>query len=255
MLHCPRAGGRSRLRLTMKLISSWMVLAALVALAPVTLCVAAGEEEGVALAIIYDTSGSMKETVLDKNGAKTPKYLIANRALVEIARQIQTFATNTASGSPRKVNTGLFIFSGNGAKEALKFGPFDAAAIQQWANNFSNPNGNTPLGKSLETASQAVLNSPLSRKHVLVITDGMNTSGPSPAGVMPKLKQQAEEKHTALSVHFVAFDVEAKVFDPVKKLGATVVGAADEKQLNTQLEFIMQRKILLEEEETPKKKE
>jgi len=53
-----------------------------------------------------------------------------------------------------------------------------------------------------------------------------------------------------LSVHFVAFDVDAKVFDPVKKLGATVVGALDETQLNAQLSFILQKKILLEEEET-----
>jgi len=71
---------------------------------------------------------------------------------------------------------------------------------------------------------------------------------------MPKLKEQAAQKQSAFSVHFVAFDVDAKVFDPVKKLGATVVGAADEKQLNTQLEFILQRKILLEEEEPPVKK-
>ena len=71
--------------------------------------------------------------------------------------------------------------------------------------------------------------------------------------VIPKLKQQAEQNHTSLSVHFVAFDVDAKVFDPVKKLGATVVGAADEKQLNGQLEFILQKKILLEEEEPSKK--
>jgi hypothetical protein len=49
----------------------------------------------------------------------------------------------------------------------------------------------------------------------------------------------------------VAFDVNAKVFDSVKKLGATVVGAADEKQLNSQLDFILQHKILLEEEEKP----
>ena len=50
-----------------------------------------------------------------------------------------------------------------------------------------------------------------------------------------------------------AFDVDAKVFDPVKKLGATVVGAADETQLNNQLQFILQKKILLEEEEPAKK--
>lgn len=82
----------------------------------------------------------------------------------------------------------------------------------------------------------------------------MNTAGPTPAAVMPKLKQQAEEKQMSVSVHFVAFDVDAKVFDSVKKLGATVVGASDEKQLNTQLEYILQRKILLEEEEPVKKK-
>jgi von Willebrand factor type A domain-containing protein len=237
----------------MKSVSSF-ALAVLVVIAPGAICLGATPEEGVALAIIYDTSGSMKENVRDKSGNPAPKYVIANRALASIARQIQAFATNTASGSPRKVHAGLFIFSGMGAKEALKFGPFDATAIQEWAQTFSNPNGNTPLGKSLETAAQAVLNSPLSRKHVLVITDGINTSGPTPAVIMPKLKQLAEDKHAALSVHFVAFDVDAKVFDPVKKLGATVVGAADEKQLGTQLEFIMQRKILLEEEEAPKKK-
>jgi len=51
----------------------------------------------------------------------------------------------------------------------------------------------------------------------------------------------------------VAFDVDAKVFAAVKKQGATVVGAADEKQLDAQLQFILQKKILLEEEEPPKK--
>ncbi len=56
-----------------------------------------------------------------------------------------------------------------------------------------------------------------------------------------------------MSVHFVAFDVDAKLFNPVKKLGATVVSATDEKQLNTQLEYILQRKILLEEEEPVKR--
>ena len=63
----------------------------------------------------------------------------------------------------------------------------------------------------------------------------------------------ASSKGTVLSAHFVAFNVDAKVFDSVKKQGATVVGAADEKQLNSQLEFIMQKKILLEEEEPAKK--
>jgi hypothetical protein len=89
---------------------------------------------------------------------------------------------------------------------------------------------------------------------VLIITDGLNTEGPAPEVVMPGVKRQAEQKHATLSVHFVAFDVAAQQFAPIKKLGATVVGAADEKQLDTQLEYILQRKILLEEEEPVKKK-
>ena len=213
----------------------------------------AAQEEGVALAIVYDTSGSMKEQVRDRNGKLSPKYVIANRALEAISKRIQTFAANTATGGPRAIHAGLFVFDGTGAKQAVKFGPFEASTFQRWAQNFSAPEGGTPLGNALTAASHTVLNSGLPRMHVLVITDGMNTVGPDPAAVLPRLNQLAAQKQNRLSVHFVAFDVDANVFDPLKKLGATVVGAADEKQLNTQLEFILQRKILLEDEEPPKK--
>ncbi len=240
--------------LGMKTVPFIAVLLALITAAVWPLTGAAAEAEGVALAIVYDTSGSMKETVQDANGRATAKYVIANRALASIAKQIQNFATNS-SDTPKKIEAGLFVFSGSGAREAIPFGDFDAVKIQDWARRFSNPSGNTPLGNALETASQAVLKSPLKRKHVLVITDGQNTTGPQPAAVMPKVQQQAQSQQAAVSVHFVAFDVDAKLFEPVKKLGATVVGAANEAQLNSQLQYILQRKILLEEEEPPKKKE
>jgi hypothetical protein len=242
-----------RLRLKTNIILPLAVISALVALGLGQTCRAA-DEEGVALAIIYDTSGSMQQTVRDSSGHSSPKYIIANRALAAVAKQIEAFATNTASGTARKVSAGLFVFNGNTAREAVKFGPFDAAALEDFARSFASPNGNTPLGNALSVAARAVLNSPLSRKHVLIITDGINTEGPTPAVVMPRLKKQMDEKHATLSVHFVAFDVAAKEFDGVKQLGATVVGAADEKQLNTQLEYILQSKILLEEEEPGKTK-
>jgi hypothetical protein len=232
----------------MKIILSLAVVAALMALGQCTTCNAA-EEDGVALAIIYDTSGSMHDAVRDHTGKRAPKYVIANRALTAVAKQIQAYAASNPGGAPRKVEAGLFVFTRDGAREAVKFGPFDAAALEEFARNFSTPSGGTPLGNALSVAARKVLRSPLPHKHVLIITDGMNTVGPAPAAVMPRLKQQAEEKQTTLSVHFVAFDVDAKVFDGVKKLGATVVGASDEQQLNTQLEYILQRKILLEEEE------
>ena len=215
---------------------------------------ASAADEGVAVAIVYDTSGSMKEPVKDEVGKFSPKYLIANRALVAIASRLQTFVTNRAGGSPRKIYSGLFVFQKDGPYAAIPFGPFNATALTAWAQGFSAPNGGTPLGNTLNTAGQAVLNSSLTHKHVLVITDGMNTIGPDPAAALAKLQQEAAQKATSVAVHFVAFDVDAKVFAGVKKLGATVVGAANESQLNTQLEFILEKKILLEAEEPPTKK-
>ena len=74
----------------------------------------------------------------------------------------------------------------------------------------------------------------------------------NPPWSCPGIQKDAQAKQTSLSVHFVAFDVAASTFDAVKKQGATVVGAEDEKQLNSQLNYILQEKILLEDEE-PKK--
>jgi len=216
-------------------------------------CGAAAGEEGVALGIVYDTSGSMKQPVPDGNGKMSPKYIIARRALEEVVKQLQTFATNAASG-PRKIEVGLFVFNGSGVNELVKFGRFDPKDPGRWTKNLPPPTSGTPLGNALTQAGQAVLNSKLAHKHVLVLTDGVNTVGPSPAATMPRLKKQAEQEQASISVHFVAFDVAASVFAPLKKLGATVVGASDEKQLNAQLEFILQRKILLEDEELPVKK-
>src|SRR4051812_13396948 len=132
-------------------------------------------EEGVALAIVYDTSGSMQDNVPGPGGKYAPKYLIANKALTEIIRKVSAYQTNTPSGVPRKIEAGLFVFQGNGAREAVKFGPFDAKAMQAWVGRFSNPAGSTPLGNSISTAGTAVLGSGMSHKHIVVITDGVNT--------------------------------------------------------------------------------
>ena len=239
-------------RFPMKAKQFKAVLAGGLVLAAAAGAMRAAETEGVALAVVYDTSGSMKETVTDSTGRKSPKYLIANRALDGITRQLQAFITNTTAG-PRQVSAALIVFANEGAREAVPFGPFDAAAFQNWGRTFKQPDGGTPLGRALTKASEVVLASSLPRKHVLIITDGMNTIGPDPASVLPGIRQKAAQKGAAVSVHFVAFDVDAKEFAGVKKIEANVVSAANESQLNTQLQFILQKKILLEDEEPPTK--
>jgi hypothetical protein len=228
----------------------------LLALWPILLAgtspLAAAEQDGVALAVVYDTSGSMRDPVKDKAGKETSKYLVANRALLGVTSQLEAFLSASNAASPRVCHAALFVFQGEDARQAVPFGPFNPAAFQDFARRFSSPNGNTPLGKALEAAAKTVLQSPFPRKHVLVITDGINTAGPEPATVLARLQSQPQTKQTPFAVHLVAFDVDAKVFVPLKRLGATVVAASDERQLDSQLEFILQKKILLEEEEPGK---
>ena len=209
----------------------------------------AAAEEGIALAIVYDTSGSMKESVATQGGKYAPKYVVANKALGRIIDQISRFATNAPSGSPRKIETGLFIFRDTGASEAVKFGVFDPQSLRNWVSRFTTPQGSTPLGNSIATAWKTVERSSLSHKHIVVLTDGVNTSGPQPEELLPRLKAEAKQRNADVALHFVAFDVDAKVFAPMKKLGATIVGASNEEQLNAQLGFIFEKKILLEDEE------
>ncbi len=229
------------------------ILLALMLMCSVAMPVIA-EEDGVAIAIVYDTSGSMRQTVMDGTGKAAPKYQIANRALIAIANRIQAFSASGNTGSPRKIQAGLFVFKNGEPSAAVSFGVFQVAALTKWANGFSAPDGGTPLGESLSAAGKAVLGSGLTRKHVLIITDGMNTIGPGPDSTLAKLQREAARNQLHVDVHFVAFDVDDKVFEGVKQLGATVVGASNESQLHAQLGYILEKKILLEDEELPKQK-
>jgi hypothetical protein len=210
----------------------------------------AGPAEGVALVIVYDTSGSMLQSVPDAGGKPAPKHVVAHRALGAVVDRLQAVASG--SGTSRvPLEAGLIIFRGTATPFAIKFGAFDPDVFRKWLKNPAKCEAGTPLGSAVQLAGETVLRAPAARKHVLVITDGENTQGRDPARTIPEVQKDAEFRQARVSFHFVAFDVNAKVFDVVKKLGATVVGAADEKQLNSQLEFILEKKILLEDEEVP----
>jgi hypothetical protein len=214
----------------------------------------AAEEEGVAVAILYDASGSMRDSVRDSNGKFAPKYVIAKRALGSIVKRLQAYVASASPGSPRALSAGLYVFSGTEARPVVPLAPFDSKKADTWINRLPPPGNGTPIGNALESAAQALLKSNLSRKHILVITDGENTFGPKPESVLPGLKDQASRQSTGLNVNFVAFDVDARVFEPLKKLGVKVAGAANESQLNLQLQTILEKEILLEDAEPPQKK-
>src|SRR4029453_15156432 len=85
------------LSLKMKLIQWIMVPTAVAFLSAGATPVSPAEGDGGATAICYDRPRKKKQPVNDETGKPTPKYLIANRALIAIANRIQTFATNSAA--------------------------------------------------------------------------------------------------------------------------------------------------------------
>jgi len=243
------SGGRALLRLLVLLL---LVISS-APVAPGDERPAAPPEEGIALAIVYDTSGSMTDPVPDGGGGRAPKYVIANRALDQIVDRLQAYVASAPPDAPRRIEAGLFVFKDSSAVPAVRFGPFDPEALRAWRKRAAKPDGPTPLGQAVSLAGQAVLSSRLTHKHVLVLTDGVNTVGPEPAGELSRLKDTASRSGKTLSAHFVAFDIDADRFNALRALGATVVGAADARQLDQQFEYILERKILLEDEEPPAK--
>ncbi len=207
---------------------------------------AEAEAESVALAIVYDTSGSMRDPVRLQAGGSSPKHVIAERALANVVERLRMFI---ATGHP--LSFGVYTFSHNTAHVLSPFAPFNSAGGAALLKRLPEPGGGTPLGDTVQRAADDVLRSKATRKHVLVITDGINTVGPDPSAVLPKIAARAAQQATTVSFHFVAFDVDANRFAAVKKHGATVVGAADEAQLGEQLTLILEKKILLEEEVPP----
>lgn len=207
---------------------------------------ALGQTPEVALAIVYDTSGSMRDAVRAVAGRGAPKYVIGNRALLAVIERLAAFRGNETKESASKIEVGLFVFDGKSARAAVRLGMFDAVELRCWAKSFIAPDGPTPLGPAVQLAADALRDRTAARRHVLVITDGENTAGPDPATVIRNLNQITAQSGGNISFHFIAFDVNANVFKAIKDLGATVVSAADEKELNNQLEFILEEKILLE---------
>src|SRR5262245_32159461 len=100
--------GRENIGMSGHVIRLIVMWAALGALSLPGVISAAGEDEGVAVAIVYDTSGSMRESVRTTRGTQAPKYKIANHALAAIVDRMEHFATNNPSGTgPRTIYSGL----------------------------------------------------------------------------------------------------------------------------------------------------
>lgn len=203
-------------------------------------------KEGIAVAILVDTSGSMKEAVAASDGSKKPKMDIARSAVLAVIRQVEGFARDSSNAS-KPIMLGLHEFSGRSGDHArivLPMGTPDAAAAQPQLDRL-RAEGDTPIGDAIVAARRALDATGLSKTHILVVTDGQNTAGVDPAAVMAALNNLPQEQRPG--VYFVAFDIAASAFQKVKDAGALILPAANEKELQTTLDFVIGNKVLLEQ--------
>lgn len=203
--------------------------------------------DGVAAAILIDTSGSMQQRVQDADGAMQPKISIAQRAALSLVQQFDTYAQ---AHSDKPIYLGIYEFSDRGTssncRTVVKLGPPDAVAARSSIMNM-HAGGDTPIGDAMIQAKRDVDGTGLSKRHILVITDGENNRGYSPADVTRVISTQSETDRA--SIYFVAFDVAASTFNSVRDSGGLVLAASNESALNGTLDYLLTGKILAEQPE------
>jgi hypothetical protein len=202
-------------------------------------------KDGIAAVLLLDVSGSMGSVVADADGKKRPKIDIARRCVINVVKQTQRFALEN-SGQPTLL--GLYEFSGNRRGEPpcrplVALGAPSLAAARD-ALDKAKADGDTPIGDAIITGKQALDQAGMTRSHILVVTDGENTQGFSPVDVVKAIAALPDDQRPG--IYFIAFDIAASVFDPVKAAGAMVLPASNEKELQESLDFLIGNKILLE---------
>jgi len=191
---------------------------------------------GAAVAILVDTSGSMKDQA---PGDLRPKYLVAREALEAMLDATDDFVKKRPE-FPIKI--GVFSFSSN-VRTLQPIAAYDRTTIRAALSRLPRPGGGTAIGEALREARPELYRAGVFRKYLLVVTDGENTSGRAPDEVVREIARKSEG---AVQVYFVAFDTSPEKFAFLKEVGGDVIGAGTGVELRQALDGIYQGKILAE---------
>jgi Mg-chelatase subunit ChlD len=197
-------------------------------------------KDGIAALVMMDVSGSMADPV-EKGGPA--KIEIAKRSALAL---IQQFATYAAAHPEEPVQVGLYEFSdasGDNTREIIGLSQADPD-VAEAALARLRARGGTPIGDAVVEGKRVLDRSGLTKRHLLVVTDGENTDGHEPEDVMAAIARRPPEERP--SVYFVAFDIAASRFDRVRDAGGLVLAAGNEQELNDTLSSLLTGKILVE---------
>ena len=191
---------------------------------------------GAAVAILVDTSGSMKQ---DAPGDSRPKYVVAREALETMLDATDAFVEKRPD-FPIKI--GIYGFSSDVSRQ-LPLQPYNREAVRAALARLRGPAGGTAIGTAMRAARPDLYRAGVFRKYLLVLTDGDNTVGRSPDDVARDIFRKSEG---AVQIYFVAFDTSPERFAFLKDVGGDVIGAGSGAELRTALDGIYQGRILAE---------
>ena len=195
-------------------------------------------EEGIgaAVAILVDTSGSMRDAA---PGDSRPKYVVAQEALEAMLDATDAFV---AKRPEFPIKIGIYSFSSY-VRVLRPIQLYDRAAVRGALAAVPRPGGGTAIGEALREARPDLYRTGVFRKYMLVVTDGENTSGRSPDDVAREIWRKSDG---AVQFYFVAFDTSPEKFSFLKDVGGDVIPAGTGAELRQALDGIYQGKILAE---------
>ena len=201
-------------------------------------------QDGLAAIVLVDVSGSMKDRVRDGDGERRRKIEIARRTAVDL---VAAFARYARDHRDERVQVGIYEFSKRRGEPAARVvvaleAPDEAVARARIETMTAE--GGTPIGDAVVVARRALDASQLRRRHLIVLTDGENTDGRDPTDVVRALERQNDEVRAGL--YFVAFDIAADVFAPIKEAGGLLLSAKDGPELTATFTELLSDRILVE---------
>ncbi len=204
----------------------------------------AAPREGLAAAIVIDVSGSMDDRVTGEDGRRTRKIDVARRAAGTL---IDQFASYAEAHQDEPVLLGVYEFSRRNnqpdCRPIIPMGPPDRSRADAALARL-DPEGGTPIGPAMIAAKKALDATGLSRRHLLMVSDGENTNGFTPEDVAAAISRRPDAERP--SIYFVAFDIEARRFSRLRDAGGLVLPAANAKELNETLDMLLKGSILIE---------
>jgi Mg-chelatase subunit ChlD len=191
---------------------------------------------GASVAILIDTSGSMKERAGTDSRRKSE---VAQDALAAMLDATDAFIARRPD-FPIKI--GIYSFSSS-VRTLRPIQPYDRAAIKSVLASLPGPGGGTAIGDAMREARPDLYRAGTFRKYLLVVTDGENTNGRSPDDVAREIWTKSQG---GVQTYFVAFDTSPEKFSFLKEVGGDVIAARTGAELRTALDGIYQGKILAE---------